>query len=118
MFRILGYDPTGSEESRREIETSPQIALYLRDAFVAVCPEDRSRIKKIFHDNYGSKHFDTGSYRLTKKDGSLVWVSQELIFREDTPQGRLFYLQVPALLRLGVQSVPLLPLMPQVALRG
>jgi signal transduction histidine kinase len=91
MFRILGYDPTDSEESRREIETSPQIASYLRDAFLAVCSEDRPRIKKIFHDNYGSKHFDTGSYRVIRKDGSLAWVSQELIFREDSPQGRVFY---------------------------
>ena len=91
MFRILGYDPTGSEESRREIENSPLVADYLRDAFLAIYSEDRARVKNNFRDNYASQHFDVGSYRMVRKDGSLVWVSQELIFREDAPQGKIFY---------------------------
>jgi len=91
MFRMLGLKPSGTEDERREMMNDPMVTAYLKDAFTAVHPDDRERIKKIFHDNFDSGHFSGGSYRLLKKDGTSVWISQDAILREITPYCRVFY---------------------------
>ena len=91
MFRLLGYDLTGKYKSRKDIENEPMIAGYLKDAFLAVHPDDRERIKKIFRDNYNSSYFDAGNYRLIRKDGSFIWINQEASLKEVTPQNKVFY---------------------------
>jgi len=91
MLRILGYNPTGSEADRLEILSSPQIAAYLQDAFQAIYPGDRDRIRQIFRENYDSPRFETGTYRVVRKNGDLLWVSQELILRETTAENKVFY---------------------------
>jgi len=81
MFRILGYeDPTAAGRSRMMEE--PIIASYLKDAFLAVHPSDRERVRKVYRENFNADSFNTGSYRLLRRDGSTVWVNQDATMRE------------------------------------
>jgi len=91
MYRILGYEETNAPDFREKIARDPVIAAYLNDAFQAVHPEDRERIRRVFHDNYNSRYFDTGNYRVITKDGEPVWVDQEVTLHESLPEHKVFY---------------------------
>ena len=91
MFRILGLTPPDSPDSRKEMMTDPMVSSYLQDPFLAVHPDDRARVRKTYRDNYDAKHFDGGRYRIVKKDGGVVWVSQDATLRESRPDYRVFY---------------------------
>ena len=90
MFRILGFDPKSPDE-RQALMASPVIAAYLSDAFAAVCEDDRARVKAAYRENYGLNHFNVGSYRIVKVDGSVIWVNQDVTLRETTPDYKVFY---------------------------
>ena len=91
MFRILCFTPPEGPDAREVMLRDPVISTYMKDAFLAVHPDDCERVKKAFHEGYHSSHFDAGSYRLIKKDGSTVWISQNAILSEIRPDGRIFY---------------------------
>ena len=91
MFRILGLTPPDSPDARREMMADPMVSGYLRNPFLAVHPDDRERIRKIYRDNYDARHFDGGNYRVIRKDGSVVWVNQDATLRESGPDYRVFY---------------------------
>ena len=81
MFRILGYD-SPSAAGRGSMMHEPMIAAYLKDAFLAVHPADRERIRKVYHDNFNAGYFSSGNYRIIKCDGSTAWVNQDATMRE------------------------------------
>jgi hypothetical protein len=71
--------------------SNPLIAAYMKDAFIAVHPDDLARVRKAFHDGYDKEYFNAGNYRILKQDGSPVWINQEAILREIRPDGHIFY---------------------------
>ena len=91
MLRILGCDLSRSPDARQELLRDPVIDSYFKNAFQAVHPDDRERVRQVFRENFASRRFDTGVYRAQRTDGATVWVSQELILREETPDYRTFY---------------------------
>jgi signal transduction histidine kinase len=91
MFRILGLNPPDGADARAAMLRDPMIGAYMKDAFLAVHPDDCERVKKAFREGYRTSQFEVGSYRLVRKDGSTVWVSQNAILRETRPDCRVFY---------------------------
>jgi len=91
MFRMLGLVPPEGPEARASMLCDPMVSAYMKNAFLAVCPEDYERVKKAFHDGFHSSSFDVGSYRLIRKDGSTIWISQNAILSEVRPDCRVFY---------------------------
>jgi len=91
MFRIIGLNPPDSEDARQRMLSDPMVSEYMKDAFTAVHPDDKERVRRSFHDGYEQSHFSGGSYRLLKKDGSTVWVNQNAVLREVRPDCRVFY---------------------------
>lgn len=91
MFRMLGLVPPEGPEARSAMLDDPMVSAYMKDAFLSVYPDDCERVKKAFHDGFFTSHFDAGSYRLIKKDGSTVWTSQNAILSEIKPEYRVFY---------------------------
>lgn len=91
MFRILGFDTSAGNSSRQELIKDPMMQLYLHDTFSSVYEDDRERIKQIYKKNYNSNYFNTGNYRIIKKDGSVVWVNQDVTLRDITPEYKIFY---------------------------
>jgi signal transduction histidine kinase/CheY-like chemotaxis protein len=90
MFRILGYTPEISDD-RTSLMEDPVIKSYLKDAFIAVHPDDRDYVKRVYRENFDSRHFNAGNYRVIRRDGSLMWVNQDLTLRSVTPECRVFY---------------------------
>ena len=91
MFRILGYDLPASADARERIMSDPMIVSYLQDAFGAVHPDDRERVRAVYRENYRSSHFNAGNYRVLRRDGSCVWVNQDVTLREAAADRRVFY---------------------------
>jgi signal transduction histidine kinase/ActR/RegA family two-component response regulator len=91
MFRILGMEKPQSDDARQILMSDPLIASYMENAFIAVHPDDKERVKKTFRDGYYKEYFSAGNYRILKQDGSPVWINQESILREVSPEGRIFY---------------------------
>jgi len=91
MFRILGLTPPGSADARQQMMRDPMVAAYMKNAFMAVHPEDMTRVRQSFHDGFDASHFSAGSYRILKKDGSAVWINQDAILREIRQDCRVFY---------------------------
>jgi len=91
MFRILGMDKPKGQDTRQQLMSDPLIAAYMKDAFIAVYPDDIEKVRKAFHDGYNKDYFSVGNYRIMKKDGSPVWINQEAILREIRPDGHIFY---------------------------
>lgn len=91
MFRILGLTPPEGADARSAMLHDPMVGSYMKNAFLAVHPEDCERVRKAFHEGFLLSQFDVGRYRLLKKDGSTVWVSQNAILREIRPDCRVFY---------------------------
>ena len=91
MFRILGMGEPDSPDARQTLMSDPLIADYMKDAFVAVYPDDLERVRKAFRDGYYKDYFSAGNYRIMRQDGSPVWVNQDATLREIRPDGRIFY---------------------------
>ena len=91
MFRILGMEKPNGPDARKALMREPLIDAYVKDAFIAVYPEDIARVRKAFHDGYDKKYFSAGNYRILKQDGSPVWINQDAILREIRPDGHIFY---------------------------
>jgi signal transduction histidine kinase/CheY-like chemotaxis protein len=91
MFRILGMEEPDGPDARKILLSDPVISAYMKNAFIAVHPDDLDRVKKVFHDGYDKEYFNAGNYRILKKDGNPVWINQEAILREVRPDGRIFY---------------------------
>ena len=91
MFRILGMEKPEGSNARKTLMSDPLIDAYLKDAFIAVHPDDLARVRKAFRDGYDKEYFSAGNYRILKRDGSPVWINQEAILREIRPDGRIFY---------------------------
>jgi signal transduction histidine kinase/CheY-like chemotaxis protein len=91
MFRILGLSPPETPDARIKMMNDPMVDAYMKDAFIAVHPDDRARVKRIFREGFYSKHFSGGNYRIIKNDGSSVWINQDAILREIRPDCRVFY---------------------------
>ena len=91
MFRILGLTPPEGADARAAMLHDPMVSKYMENAFLAVYPEDCQRVKQAFHDGFLTTHFDAGSYRVIRKDGSTVWVNQNAILSEIRPDCRVFY---------------------------
>jgi signal transduction histidine kinase len=91
MFRILGLTPPDGPDARAAMLSDPMVSSYMKDAFLAVHPDDCERVKKAYHEGFQASHFDAGSYRIIKKDGSAVWISQNAILSEVRPDCRVFY---------------------------
>ena len=91
MLRMLGFDPPDGAEAHEHFAQEPPISDYLQDAFSAVAPEDRERVREIYQQNYHSRRFNAGNYRLIKKDGSYIWINQDVTLREIRDGKRVFY---------------------------
>ena len=91
MFRIIGLTPPNSPDARQQMMRDPMVEAYMRNAFIAVHPDDISKVKKIFHDGFNEAHFSAGSYRILRKDGVPVWINQDAILREIRADCRVFY---------------------------
>jgi signal transduction histidine kinase/ActR/RegA family two-component response regulator len=91
MFRILGMEKPDGSNAREILMSNPLIDAYMKDAFIAVHPDDLERVRKAFHDGYDQEYFRVGNYRILKQDGSPVWINQEAILREIRPEGHIFY---------------------------
>ncbi|MCI1723212.1 MAG: ATP-binding protein [Lachnospiraceae bacterium] len=91
MFRILGLEKIDGPDARKILMNNPLIAAYMKNAFIAVHPDDLDRVRKAFHDGYDKEYFNAGNYRILKQDGSPVWINQEAILREIRPDGHIFY---------------------------
>jgi len=91
MFRIIGLTPPESDDARQLMMNDPMVSAYMKDAFVAVHPDDKMKVRKEFHNGYQQSHFSAGNYRILKKDGSPVWVNQNAVLREVRPDCRVFY---------------------------
>jgi signal transduction histidine kinase len=91
MFRIIGLTPPDSPDARQKMMEDPMVAAYMKDAFLAVHPEDIAKVRRAFHDGYNSQHFTAGDYRILKKDGSSVWINQNATLREIRPDCHVFY---------------------------
>jgi signal transduction histidine kinase/PAS domain-containing protein/ActR/RegA family two-component response regulator len=81
MFHILGFDTSGAN-ARERLMQNPLIQAYVSDAFVAVYPEDRARVKQYYHDHFNSLTFNPGNYRILDKNGDPVWINQDTFLRE------------------------------------
>ena len=90
MYRLMGFD-ADDDESREAIEAEPLIQAYFRDAFFGIHPEDVERIRRIYQENFDSKRFDTGFYRIIGAKGTYIWVDQEVELREITSRDRVLY---------------------------
>lgn len=90
MFRILGMERSG-EDARNILLNDPLISAYMKNAFIAVYPDDLERVRKAFHDGYDKDYFSAGNYRIMKQDGTPVWINQEAILREVRADGHIFY---------------------------
>lgn len=91
MFRILGLTPPDSADARSAMFSDPMVDAYMKDAFLAVHPDDCERVREAFRKGFLTSKFDAGRYRLVKKDGGTVWVSQNAVLREIRPDCRVFY---------------------------
>jgi signal transduction histidine kinase/PAS domain-containing protein len=91
MFRILGLEKPEGQNARQILMSDPVISAYMKNAFIAVHPDDLDRVRKAFHDGYDKEYFSAGNYRILKQDGSPVWINQEAILREIRPDGHIFY---------------------------
>ena len=91
MFRILGMEKPDGPDARKTLMSDPLIGAYVKDAFLAVHPDDLARVRKAFHDGYDKEYFSAGNYRILKQDGSSVWINQDAILREIRPDGHIFY---------------------------
>jgi len=91
MFRILGFTPPEGPDARASMMLDPMISAYFNNAFLAIHPDDFERVRKAFHEGFRSSYFDAGSYRVIRKDGSAVWVSQNATLREIRKDCRVFY---------------------------
>lgn len=91
MFRILGMEKPEGPDARQILMSDPLMSAYMKNAFIAVYPEDLGRVKKAFHDAYNQEYFSAGNYRILKQDGNPVWINQEAILREIRPDGHIFY---------------------------
>ena len=90
MFRIMGF-PARDASERSAIMHDPMIASYLKNAFLAVHPDDRKRIKALFRSNYASHYFNTGNYRVVGRGGIEIWVNQDIMLREVRDGVRILY---------------------------
>jgi len=90
MLRFLGFSPA-SPADRAAIMADPVIAAYLKDAFSAVYPADRERIRQAYREQFASSRFNAGSYRLLRRDGTTVWVNQDVTLREVRNGCRILY---------------------------
>ena len=63
--------------------------------------------EKAFHDGFHSSSFDVGSYRLIRKDGSTIWISQNAILSEVRPDCRVFLCELSCSGARGGTSVQL-----------
>jgi signal transduction histidine kinase/CheY-like chemotaxis protein len=81
MFRLLGFDTSGPD-ARERLMSNPLIQAYLSNAFVAIYPEDRERVKQYYHDHFDSMVFNPGNYRILDKEGKPVWINQDTFLRE------------------------------------
>ena len=91
MFRILGLTPPDTPDARIRMMNDPMVAGYMKNAFLAVHPDDREMVRRLFRDGYETSHFSAGNYRILKEDGGIVWVNQNAILREIRPDGHVFY---------------------------
>ena len=49
MFRIIGLTPPDSLDARQKMMEDPMVAAYMKDAFLAVHPEDIAKVRRAFH---------------------------------------------------------------------
>ncbi|OPZ34704.1 MAG: Autoinducer 2 sensor kinase/phosphatase LuxQ [Tenericutes bacterium ADurb.BinA155] len=90
MFTMLGFDTSGPN-ARERCMKDPRIVAYLDDAFAAVDPRDRERVRATFKAHYDDAYFLAGNYRLIRGDGSTVWVAQEATRDESDGSKHRFY---------------------------
>ena len=91
MFRLLGFEPDRNDVADIGDPAEKLVKEYTNDAFVGVHPDDLSRVRKAFHDNYLSDYFVVGNYRTMGADGKYYWIKEEVRLREVTPDCRVFY---------------------------
>jgi|GEM_PF-285215 len=89
MFRLLGIVPVGNYA--KDFESNPMISGYFKNAFNAVHPDDRKRVMDMYHDGYYKTHFSVPSYRIIGNEGKCYWVSEDVEYREDRREGKVFY---------------------------
>jgi hypothetical protein len=46
MFRIIGLTPPDSPDARQKMMEDPMVAAYMKDAFLAVHPEDIAKVRQ------------------------------------------------------------------------
>lgn len=91
MYRLLGLTPGSNNLAAPEQKLEGVVAEYAHDTFAGIHPDDRERIKKVFHDNYNSKFFSVPAYRLMGGDNKYFWVQDDLALRRTEGKTKFFY---------------------------
>ena len=91
LYRMLGFEPAPSVRAEFDADTQIMIREYFDNALTGVHPDDLTRVRKTFHDNYDSQQFTVDNYRTRCADGSYVWLWQRVNLREVTPDHKVFY---------------------------
>ena len=91
MFRLLHFKSFSNAISFDKSINDPVILAYLEDGFVGVHPDDITRVKKTFHDNFYSEAFSVEDYRTMGGDNEYHWIRQDVRLREVNSEYRTFY---------------------------
>jgi PAS domain S-box-containing protein len=91
LYQILNFPEQGNDLQTIQQASNPLLFGYVHDACVGVHPDDVARVRSVFHENFDATHFSIAEYRALGGDGQYHWLSEDLVFREQTSEGRIFY---------------------------
>jgi signal transduction histidine kinase/ActR/RegA family two-component response regulator len=91
MYRMLGFEPGSNNLAHPTQKLHELVAKYAEDTFIGVHPDDRERIKKVFHNNYNSKQFSVPAYRMLGGNNKYFWVQDDLSLRRTEGNTKIFY---------------------------
>jgi len=91
LLRIMGYVEKEGVKAMDIVKKNPDLLNSSKNAFSLVCEGDRKRVQEVYRDNFNSSLFNTGNFRLRRKDGSFIWVNCDAAFRQKRGDANLFY---------------------------
>jgi len=84
-------NPNMSSPEKADPQQSALRAGYYKNAFSGVHPDDLPAALEAFRKHFHEKRFRIPPIRLRTGGGGYIWVSMDVILREDLPDGKLFY---------------------------
>jgi signal transduction histidine kinase len=89
MYRLLGYSTV--REGTAVEEDYTLVGRYLDNPISGVHPDDAARVRQAFTEGYHRKHFTVNDYRILCKNGSYIWIREDVELREVKDGCRRFY---------------------------